>query len=398
MTTAASSRARSIEQRWTTPVDLGLATCLVLLAIFTVVAGEGDVKGNRHADAWWEWILLVTPAVPIIFRRSAPFPALAVSVTAQLALWGLGLANPFIAPLVMIYTVCADGGDRGRKAGFAAGLSLVAMSLLGVLVAPDVTFDLMMFTLIAVVMAFVLGSQAASRRAAEVRLAETLAITRVETEAARASAAADERQRIARELHDIVGHSLSIIAVQAEAADRVAPKNPNAAVDAVGAIAATARSSLADVRRVLAGLRSEDADVELAPVPSLDSLDALATSFSDAGLDVSVIDEVPHDSPVAATVGAGAYRIVQEALTNVLKHGGPTAHASLQLSVVDENLVIRVDDDGRGPAAQAADSSPGIGLTGMRERAEVLGGDLQAGPRPGGGYQVVATLPVKVNS
>lgn len=190
-------------------------------------------------------------------------------------------------------------------------------------------------------------------------MAEQLAVAHAERDAARERAAANERQRITRELHDTVGHSLSVIAVRAEAADRVAPKNPEAAVDAVAAIAATARTSLSDVRRVLAVLR-EEAEAELAPVPSLALVPSLVASFADAGLDVVIDGDVPVDERVGASVGAGAYRIVQEALTNVLKHAGPNATAAVRLRVDDAMLTVEIKDTGRGATAEPG-GSDGLG-------------------------------------
>lgn len=378
--------------------EIALGACLVGLAVFTAIGAEADnLAGEREPAAWWEWLIVVAPAAPVAFRRVAPLSATTVTVAAQIAVWGIGLATLFFAPLIMIYTVCAEEGERGRRLGACSGIALCAMTLLGVFVAPDVTLDLLVFTGLASAMAYLLGTRAAQSRAVAVALAEELAVAQVERDVARERAAANERQRIARELHDIVGHSLSVIAVRAEAADRVAPKNPAAAVDAVAAIATTARSSLADVRRVLAGLREESVELELAPLPSLDSIPALIASFSEAGLAVTFQDDTSPATEVSAAIGASAYRIVQEALTNVLKHGGPSATAIVHLSIAPNQLDIRIDDTGRG-VATAASTNDGLGLTGMAERAEVLGGSLDFGPRPGGGYRVSAGLPLQLDN
>lgn len=374
--------------------DVALALCLVGLAVFTaIIEGNRDVTGVDSPSAWWDWLLVVGPSLPVAFRRSAPLIATPISIAAQIVVWGSGLATPFFAPLVMIYSVCAEEGKRGRKLGIASGIALCCMTLVGVFAADDVTIDLLVFTALACLVVYLLGTQTAQRRATEIALAEELAVTRAERDMVHERAAGDERQRIARELHDIVGHSLSVIAVRAEAADRVAAKNPDAAVDAVGAIASTARSSLADVRRVLAGLREESAELELAPLPSLDSIPALVSSFNDAGVDVAMMTD-PAIADVGAPVGAGAYRIVQEALTNVLKHGGPSATATVQLTTGQGMLVVSIEDTGRGLASDNG-TGLGLGLTGMAERAEVLGGTLHSGPRSGGGYAVQAELPLE---
>ncbi len=317
-----------------------------------------------------------------------------LTVVAQLVVWGIGLATAFFSPLVMIYTVCAEAGERGRRLGAISSLALCIMTFIGVFIADDVTADLVVFVGLASALAYMLGVSAAEGRSAEVALAEELAVARVERDMAHERAAANERQRIARELHDIVGHSLSVIAVRAEAADRVAPKNPGAAVDAVAAIASTARSSLADVRRVLAGLRGET-EAELAPLPSLASVPALLESFANAGLPVTLECDLPTDGAVGAAVGAGAYRIVQEALTNVLKHGGADTEARLSVEVAQGQLRLQIDDDGRDATTTIGGNNDGLGLTGMRERAHVLGGQFNSGPRPGGGYRVRVTLPME---
>ena len=388
------SRSGSLRLKLPALPELALAACLVGLAVLNaIVASDDKVPGEESPSAWWHWLLVLGPALPVAYRRIAPLRATAVTVVAQIAVWGSGLSSPFFAALVMIYTVCAEGGERGRRLGVGSVVALCAMTTLGVVVAPDVTIDLLVFTSLASALAYMLGTQTAKSRANEVSLAEELAVARVERDVAQERAAAGERQRIARELHDIVGHSLSVIAVRAEAADRVGDKNPDAAVDAVSAIATTARSSLGDVRRVLAGLREEHGDAELAPLPSLVSLPSLIASYGDADLDVRLVGDVPADGAVGAAVGAGVYRIVQEALTNVLKHGGPNAAATVQLALAGAALDVVIEDNGRG-AANEPGVGDGLGHTGMRERAEVLGGTLSVGPRAGGGYAVRASIPI----
>jgi signal transduction histidine kinase len=218
--------------------------------------------------------------------------------------------------------------------------------------------------------------------------ARTLELERERELNARLAVAA-ERARIARELHDVVAHDLSIMVVQAGAERRaLAGARPETA-DVLATIEATGRTAMAEMRRMLGVLRRSADDVALAPQPTLRRLDELVTQVREAGLPVELRVE-GQARPLAPGVDLSAYRIVQEALTNALKHAGP-AHACVVVRYGDEALDVEVTDDGAGGAAAPAG---GHGLIGMRERVAILGGRLDAGRRPGGGYAVRATLPL----
>jgi signal transduction histidine kinase len=197
-------------------------------------------------------------------------------------------------------------------------------------------------------------------------------------------AATRERLAIARDLHDIVAHHVSVIAVQAEAAQSVLAAQPERAGRAMADVADTARVALGELRRLLGVLRSEH---DFAPQPGLDAIDDLVDTVRRAGMDVHLSRSV--DAPVDAVAGLTAYRVVQEALTNVLKHAGPCA-TDVALSVSDDVLLVSVVDDGLGPRS----ANGGHGLVGMRERVSVLGGTLDAGAVPTGGFAVRARLPL----
>jgi signal transduction histidine kinase len=199
-------------------------------------------------------------------------------------------------------------------------------------------------------------------------------------------AAADERVRIARDLHDVVAHHVSVIVVQAEAAQEVLAARPDRAQAAMAAVADTARSALGELRRLLGVLRSE---ATVTPQPDLAAVDDLVASVREAGLDVSLRTR-GNGLPVAPVVGLTAYRVVQEALTNVLRHAHAT-RADVELAVGDTELIVTVSDDGRSGASV---NGTGHGLVGMRERVSMLGGHLDAGPRPEGGFRVRAQLPL----
>lgn len=201
----------------------------------------------------------------------------------------------------------------------------------------------------------------------------------------------EERARIARELHDVVAHRVSLMTVQAGAAKTVAAVDPDGAHQAMAAVEQTGREALDELRHLLGVLRPDAAAGDLGPQPGLADLAGLVKQFTDAGLEVSFATADAHDA-LPARVDLFAYRIVQEALTNVLRHAGPDARAEVRVGVDTDGVVIEVRDDGQGATATPR---TGHGIVGMRERALLLGGRLDAGPRPGGGFQVVAHLPIR---
>jgi signal transduction histidine kinase len=208
---------------------------------------------------------------------------------------------------------------------------------------------------------------------------------------AAAQAAVAERLRIARELHDVVAHSIGIIAIQAGAGRRVFDTRPGEARDALAAIEATSRETLSGLRRMVTGLRRAELGPEqapLGPAPGLADIDRLAAMTLDAGVKVDV--EWPGSwEPLPADIDLSAFRIIQEAVTNVVRHAG-TDECRVVIDQRDGQLSIEVTDNGRGGDVAGA----GYGITGMRERTALLGGDFSAGPRPGGGFRVTARLPL----
>ncbi len=225
---------------------------------------------------------------------------------------------------------------------------------------------------------------------------------------ASAQAAMAERLRIARDMHDIVAHSIGVIAIQAGAGRRVFDASPGEARDALAAIEATSRETLSGLRRMVTGLRHADpesgpgqaapdqaAPDQAAPgqAPGLAGLERLAATTRDAGVRVDVEWHGSRE-PLPADIDLAAFRIIQEAVTNVVRHAG-TDRCQVAISRPDGELSIEVTDSGRGaPASKLSPSGTGYGITGMRERAALLGGDLSAGPRPGGGFRVAARLPL----
>ena len=201
----------------------------------------------------------------------------------------------------------------------------------------------------------------------------------------------DQRVRIARELHDVVAHGMSVITVQAGFAGLVSD-DPDEVRSALGSIETTGRQTLSEMRTLLEVLRdgAEPDEPTLLPAPRLDDLDALVERIREAGVDVVLTRRGPTTA-LPPLVELNAYRIVQEALTNVVKHAGPV-RATVHLECDDTELTITIRDD--GPPDAEGSVEPGHGITGMLERARILGGTLRAGPLPGGGYEVVGQLPL----
>jgi signal transduction histidine kinase len=243
--------------------------------------------------------------------------------------------------------------------------------------------------------AWLLGHFAHNYRAYAAGLEErTAELERAREELAR-RAVTEERLRLARELHDVVAHAMSVIAVQSGVGAHVADSRPGEVGKALAAIEVTSRAALTELRRLLGVLRQDgDPQASLAPVPGLANLEGLLAEVAEAGLAVRLrVEGAP--APLPAGVDLSAYRIVQEALTNVIKHAGP-AHAQVTIRYRDREVAVEVIDDGRGVAAVAGDGGKGTGhgLVGMAERVAAFGGDLEVGPRPGGGFRVAARLPL----
>ena len=239
---------------------------------------------------------------------------------------------------------------------------------------------------------WLLGHYVRTRRLLVAELEQRAADLERQREEQAGRAVAEERLRIARELHDVLAHTMSVVAVQAGTGRLVGVEHPDAAIDALAAVETTARSAMHEMRQILTVLRADDGQgASVTPTPGLDDLPALVTQVAEAGIDVDVrVDGEPR--PVPAGVGLAAYRITQEALTNVIKHAG-RAHASVLLRYTDDDMLVEVRDD--GPATAPTAAAGGHGLIGMRERAAVHGGELTAGPDPHGGFVVRARLPVK---
>ena len=342
------------------------------------------------------FVLLCLASIPIAFRRRAPMAVLVTTFLGTVLYESVGFptGNVPLGPMVALYTVAARC-DR-RRSSTALGLAAVGVTIVLFTARWEVNLATIISNSFVFVASYLVGETMKSRRAVVAALEDRA----VQAEATRMEeakrAVAEERTRIARELHDVVAHSMSVMIVQAGAARRVLAQHPDQAAESLASIESTGRGAMAEMRRLLGVLRDDrDDTAAMAPQPSVRDLESLLAACAEAGLPVSVeVDGQARDLP--AGIDLSAYRIVQEALTNARKHAGP-ATAVVVLRYGDDALDIEVRDDGRGAAAGATDEGvdgSGHGLIGMRERVDLYGGDLEAGPRAGGGFTVRAHLPL----
>jgi signal transduction histidine kinase len=345
---------------------------------------------------------VLVQTLPLVVRRRVPFTVFAVGAGSLAVQGTLGLYSPtfaFLAVNVALYSLAASGERRLAILGVVVWTCLLTVHFAGFVVAtwPHLAiadlYDLFNdFVLLAA--AWILGTSARQRRAHAATLQDRATRLEREREEKARQAATQERLRIARELHDVVAHSLSVIGVQAGAARLVldADPDPRRAREAVAAIEATTNRAMAEMRRALGILRdSEPSGAALAPLPGLRQLPALLDQLRAAGLPVELsVEGTPR--PLAASIDLSLYRIVQEALTNALKHARAT-HADVVVCWAAHEITVEVTDDGRGPPPAAARSA-GAGTIGMRERVALFDGELRVGPRSQGGYAVRVRLPI----
>ncbi|MFK5690641.1 sensor histidine kinase [Ornithinimicrobium sp. LYQ92] len=372
------------------------------------------VLGSSGPNGAEPFVLGVLQVVPLLWRRSHPLPvALAVAAACLLQVFlNTGpLASNITVPIV-VYSAAAFGSRRHSQV-------VLGMGIIGAVVAalawsripydPAQYFTLVVFQFafmaVFVGVSWVLGDVVRRRTAVIARLTEqNRALARDQAQRTRL-AAQDERASIAREMHDVVAHSLAVVVVQADgglyAARQALEREPGMAADraaleraaaTLSTLAETARTSLADTRTLVGVLREPGSGADYSPLQGIAHLDDLVQRVRDSGVPVEAhvrgtVDDLPQ------AVDLAAYRVVQESLTNAMKHAGPSASVDVDLLRTPAVLLVRVTDDGLG-AASATDDDAGHGIIGMAERVEVLGGSVHTGPRRTGGWEVVATIPV----
>lgn len=369
---------------WT--IDAALGSVFTVLGLVGLLSRPSGPAEFRDPNAF-AVVLALGCSLPLFVRRRAPFSALLVSVTSVVVLTAMQFPSGVQSQTLIIFAYSAGSWCTGirRPLGFAAIVAGVAIvAAFGI---PDASTANILLVGAIYVAAYFLGTATRNHRLYTDELERRTATLERERDEQARRAVADERLRIAQELHDVVAHSMGVIAVQAGVGAHVIDDDPAEAKRALDAIATTSRTALTEIRRLLGGLRSGGAAYE--PAPGLADLGRLVADLADAGLAIEVhVDGERGDVPPG--VDLTAYRIVQEALTNVLRHAGP-ARARVCIGYQPQTLRLEIVDDGRGVDGRA--SAGGHGLLGMRERVGVYGGSLDAGPRSGGGFGVVAVLP-----
>jgi len=365
---------------------------VVVLCVITVIGWAVD---RAHQPAW-VLPLDLAACLALGWRRSRPLPVLALVVTVDVVQIVADLpANTLIyVTLIAIYSAAAYASRR--QAVVAVLASYVA--IIGAFLSPFAAFEGgVVEAAVFIAAAAILGDNIRTRRAYLASLEERAARMERERDAQAAIAAAAERSRVAREMHDVVAHSLSVMVAQADGAGYVMDSSPDQARRAIATVAETGRHALTEMHRLLGVLRSPRGEGELTPQPGVDQLDALIARTQSAGLPVRLSVQ---GAPVRLSAGLSltVYRIVQEALTNTLKHGGSGVTATVQLRYLANHVEVDVTDNGHPSGLSPSDpgiANGGHGLIGMRERAAVYGGRLQAGPLDGAGWRIRACLPME---
>ena len=379
---------RALRQPFARPLEYG-DPILVGLLIATALV-EALVTDESALDA----VFVAAIALPLLARRRAPLLVLVLVVAASYAGYARspdvgGSLQGWIALNVALYSVAAHCARTRAIVGGAivAGFLLwfeIPRLVEGATVAGVIAEWLVVGGV------WVLGRWVRQRRWRTDELERHAAALGADRDALAREAVAEERARIAREMHDSVAHSVSVMVLQAGAAEQVLAASPERARESLMTIQETGREAIVELRRMLGVLRDPVADASLAPQPSLARLDALLEQVRAAGLAVELgVEGEPRRLPPG--IDRSAYRIIQEGLTNTLKHAGP-AHANVRLRYGDHALEVEVIDDGRGPDGA---SHGGFGLLGMRERAALYGGTIAADARRDGGYALRARLPLE---
>jgi signal transduction histidine kinase len=423
------------------PVTLDAGLALLLIGA-SLLVGQQVFFGSEYAEkaagpfgtmdafrqhlVWW-WLAAVPAVVAILMRRRWPLAAFLIAAGSAFAhvldvrLWLVGLPLMPIDLAVLITLGTLASAARYRRTGLIALTCAVAAHLLVLLVALDNTvvdgrsvawmvaatrggaftpaLNMTAPPALLLCVAWAVGDNIRTQRLRRAAAERHAADLQREQEQRAALAVAAERARITRELHDVVAHGMSVMVVQAQAAEAALRSEPDTAATALGHVIDTGRASLAEMRRLLGVVRrASDAGPQLAPLPGVSALPALIDQVRVAGTPVTLeVDGPPV--PLPAAVDLSAYRIVQEALTNTRRHAGNGACATVRLAYGPTQLEIDVADDGKGGRTDRHRTDPhrgGNGLRGIAERVGALGGTVAAGPRAGGGFAVHAVLPMGV--
>ena len=395
-----SAPLRRLQRNRQSVIDVLLAATAVAVSLVSANQGAGARTLYRPLDPIG-LLLILLQGLPLALRQRYP-----------LAIWGiigLSITSYYLVgypptfpggTLIALFTVALK---TSRVTALVAGLATVggvAVSLASLSarggIAPDQLVGSIAADYLVYATAWLLGDNVRVRRAYTTELEARLALFDRDRAQSDRLAVSEERARIARELHDIVAHNVSVMVVQASAGRRVLRSAPDEAARALEAIGTTGRQALGELRGMLGVLRSDDGSDVRNPQPSLEHLASLLEQVREVGLDVDLVVEGPRRA-LPPAIDLSAFRVIQEALTNTLKHAGQ-AQASVRVRYGDREVEVEVVDNGRGAAAalHAGDHQPGQGLIGMRERVALFNGQLSVGPRPTGGYAVNARFPLEL--
>lgn len=376
------------------PRDVRIA---VIAGVVQIGGTFGEASHHRHNSCWWTsschgwthldgWavVLLALGPLALLLRRRHPRAVLLATFAIAIAYVARGYPEgPNYVSVVIAFVTAVMAGERAIALTVLAAAWAVALWLpaaLGNAGTPNLLAALSIAAWLLVLLAVAVGVRVRVERVAEAR--------RIREQEAR-QRASDERLRIARELHDVLAHNISLINVQSGVALHLIDQQPEQARTALAAINEASAEALSEVRSALSALRGDGEQPPRAPTAGLDGLNELVSRASAGGIDVS-LDVRGERRPLSASVDLAAFRIVQESLTNVVRHAGATA-ANVQMTYGDGELTLQIDDNGLGASAS---ENGGSGIAGMRERAVALGGRLDAGPGPDGGFRVSAHLPI----
>ncbi|TMG61210.1 MAG: sensor histidine kinase [Chloroflexi bacterium] len=386
-----------MDKRWRIAAEFGPAVAFTVLSQYEIWAGPiphmgGSLSGPKPVLS----AVVALISLGLALRLRYPLLALVLAMSPFgvhgilehfVAKGGPNLFEVFLSQVFMVYSTAANTSGRRTYAGAAI---VVALQLVGYGPTLPGSFDQASGEWVFYAIAWALGKTLRRRALRGDRLEARTAELEARQQEQIQAAIADERARIARELHDIVAHSVSLMVLQAGAARQALDRQPEKARDPLLSVEATGRTAMSELRRLVAMLRQPEDEDQLAPQPSLRHLNLLVDQIRETGLVIDV-DESCREDGIPPGVDLSAYRIAQEALTNVLKHAS-AAHVSVSVRCDGAAVEVIVEDDGRGPSDHGS-LTGGHGIIGMRERVSLFGGRFEAGARAGGGFRVFAHLP-----
>ena len=376
--------------------DALIAASVLLLTVVSIVARTSHPQGAQRPWDALGCVLVVVLVMPLVWRQRYPRAVAWTTTAVWLVLQGLGYPDSLavIAPFIGIYGLAAYLPRRPAIIHASViGLLLLGWTAVGLVVADTVAWPALLSVAFGTVLPLLLGFVERDRAERTAELERVHARQEQAAADAARTAVATERARIARELHDVVAHEMTVMTLQAEGARRLAADADPRIEEAFTTISAAGRSGLNEMQRMIGVLRAPadgPAAQGLAPAPSLGDVPALARQVREAGMPVRLV--ITGDAVLPAGVELNAFRIIQEGLTNALKYAGPGASATVEVRKALDSVAIEVRDDGRGGSADPSPSG-GHGVVGMRERVEALGGSFDIGPAAGGGYRLRAVLP-----